>query len=398
MSELNIMFVDDDQRILDGLRRQLHTHRGRWTMRFCISAEAALASLQSEPADVVITDMRMPVMTGAQLLQQVWERHPHTARIILWGQTDQSSLIKNIRFVQQYLQKPCDPNHLCRTLQRTAQLSNTLNVPTLRNAANHLLSLPAAAGASSRLVEELSKPQPDAKRVEELISADPAMSAKLLQLAKSSFFCITRSVASVHDAVVLLGLSTIQAVVLAGKVFDAFQIRAEHQPLVDELWRCSMETADRAGRLAAADGLDHTLQQRARLAGMLSLVGRAVFLCSFGDDYLSLLQTAKQSSDSLLELEFRHFGAGQDQLAAYMLGIWSFSQDIVTAIAWQSRPTESLEKSPLLSVLHQARSMSGKSPWDLDSPVQLDADFIARHESERLQQEQGAQHASLTIA
>ena len=69
-----IMFVDDDEFLLDGLRDGLRTHRSRWAMRFLSSGHGALESLEAEPPDVVISDLRMPGMDGATLLEAIRDR------------------------------------------------------------------------------------------------------------------------------------------------------------------------------------------------------------------------------------------------------------------------------------------------------------------------------------
>ena len=59
-----ILFVDDETNILDGLRRMLRPLRQEWEMRFASSGEEALRLLEQEPCDVLVTDMRMPGMSG----------------------------------------------------------------------------------------------------------------------------------------------------------------------------------------------------------------------------------------------------------------------------------------------------------------------------------------------
>jgi CheY-like chemotaxis protein len=63
-----ILFVDDESRILDGLRRMLHAERKQWDMEFVLGGEAALKACEAASFDVVISDMRMPGMDGATLL------------------------------------------------------------------------------------------------------------------------------------------------------------------------------------------------------------------------------------------------------------------------------------------------------------------------------------------
>src|SRR5690349_17636118 len=110
---LSVLFVDDEPRVLDGLRRTLHNHRERWTMRFAKDAAEALAMLAVEPSDVVVADMRMPGMNGGELLRVVHDRFPQTTRIVLSGQTDSFGLCRHLGSVHHYLHKPCDPPVLC---------------------------------------------------------------------------------------------------------------------------------------------------------------------------------------------------------------------------------------------------------------------------------------------
>jgi CheY-like chemotaxis protein len=76
--QLKVIFVDDESRILDGLRRQLHAFRQQWDMRFAQSGEEALKMLAALPADVVVSDMRMPGMTGGQLHKRILATYPRS--------------------------------------------------------------------------------------------------------------------------------------------------------------------------------------------------------------------------------------------------------------------------------------------------------------------------------
>ncbi|MEI6559577.1 MAG: response regulator [Rhodospirillaceae bacterium] len=81
----HIVFVDDDLNLLNGLRRCLLGQRGEWEMSFCPSGAAALTLMANRPADVVISDMRMPEMDGAALFSKIATLCPRAVRIILSG-------------------------------------------------------------------------------------------------------------------------------------------------------------------------------------------------------------------------------------------------------------------------------------------------------------------------
>jgi len=86
--QTKILFLDDDPMVLQGLKRALHRRSDIWEMRFVSAPDAAFAEMQREPAEVVVSDLRMPGMDGVQFLDRIAALWPGTVRIILSGQTD----------------------------------------------------------------------------------------------------------------------------------------------------------------------------------------------------------------------------------------------------------------------------------------------------------------------
>ena len=80
-----ILFVDDESMVLSGLQRSLRPMRSEWEMVFAAGGNEALAAMDLQPFDIIVTDMRMPGMDGAQLLEEVQRRSPHTLRMVLSG-------------------------------------------------------------------------------------------------------------------------------------------------------------------------------------------------------------------------------------------------------------------------------------------------------------------------
>src|SRR5271168_91338 len=121
-----ILFVDDEEFVLRGLDRLLRPMREEWDMEFVQSGEAALTRMGEVPFNVIISDMRMPGMSGAELLNEVMKRHPKTVRIILSGYADRELILRCVGSTHQYLAKPCDAKTLKMTVQRAAHLEDSL--------------------------------------------------------------------------------------------------------------------------------------------------------------------------------------------------------------------------------------------------------------------------------
>ena len=126
MVRRRILYVDDEPKILDGLRRMLYPMRHQWDMAFAQSGQEALDILEGESFDVIVTDIRMSGMDGSQLLREAAERYPHMVRIVLSGQAGDETILRSVRHAHQYLPKPCDTETLRSTIARACALSDLL--------------------------------------------------------------------------------------------------------------------------------------------------------------------------------------------------------------------------------------------------------------------------------
>src|ERR1017187_10837442 len=118
-----VLFVDDEPRILEGLQRMLRPQRHEWEMAFAPGGEAALALMEASPFDVIVSDMRMPVIDGATLLCRVRDLHPQVVRIVLSGHTELSTALRVVPVAHQFLAKPCDADKATITDRKSTRLN-----------------------------------------------------------------------------------------------------------------------------------------------------------------------------------------------------------------------------------------------------------------------------------
>ncbi len=162
MSIGRILCVDDEPNLLEGIRRTLN---GNFQIVTALGGQAGLEILErSDPFDVVVSDLRMPVVDGVTFLRAVAERSPDTVRILLTGQADlhNAVLAVNEGRIFRFLTKPCPASTLRAAIQdgiKQHQLQTAERVlldHTLRGGIRALAEMvslvhPAVAGRTSRI-------------------------------------------------------------------------------------------------------------------------------------------------------------------------------------------------------------------------------------------------------
>lgn len=199
------LFVDDETLVLSGLRRMLRSLRHDWDMHFANSGAEALALLEAEDFTVIVSDMRMPEMDGAALLNEVAARHPAVARLVLSGHAELDAILRAVRPAHQFLAKPCDPKLLESALQRIRQAELDERQGLIRTKLGVHRRLPSPLPSIEALRAALAKAPVDLDEVGRIVEADIAMSIQVLRLVNTAFFGPPTRTLDPHRAVSILG-------------------------------------------------------------------------------------------------------------------------------------------------------------------------------------------------
>ncbi len=352
MNKRRVLFVDDEPKILAALNRMLYSMRREWDTVFASSGSEALEIMDREPFDVIVTDMRMPGMDGAALLNEVMRRHPKVIRVVLSGQADKEAIFRAIGPIHIYLSKPCDAEVLKSTLARACMLSSLLADEDLRQLVSRMETLPSLPALYHEILRELQSPEVSAKSVGRIIAQDIGMTAKVLQLVNSAFFGLPQHVSNPVQAVVLLGLETIKILVLSTHIFSQFEETRLKELPIHSLWRHSVAVGTLARQIARAENADQKMIDHAAMAGLLHDVGKLVLAANLPGEYSQAFALAAQEGLELQEAERRVFGSSHAEVGAYLLGLWGLPDSIVMATAFHHRPALCPDKnsSPLAAV------------------------------------------------
>lgn len=341
------------------MQRQLHSMRHEWQMSFKESGPKALEFMTASPVDVVVTDMMMPGMDGAQLLTEVRDRYPNTVRLVLSGQSDRESVLRLVGPAHQYLSKPCDAQELRTAISRSFALRDLLLSEQLKRLTTRLCSLPVLPGLHVQLTDELRKEDPSVERICEIISQDLGMTSKIMQLVNSAFFGLPQTIANAKDAVTYLGTTTVRDLVLSLQVFGQFDQAAIKQFSVEGLSQHSCQTATLARKIAAAEHCDSKFEDQCFLAGLLHDVGQLILASSVPEQYARVIENARQKNLPLWEAEKLEYGATHAEVGGYLLALWGLPAPVVEAVAFHHRPLDCVQHgfSPAIA-LHVANGFA----------------------------------------
>ena len=373
-----VLFVDDDPMVIRGYKRSADEYSDDWDLFFATSGKAALEILAQEHVDVILTDMRMPQMDGNALLEKVSQEFPGVVRLVLSGNVEDASALHSAHLAHQLIAKPCDMNKLREIVERSCRLRDTLSNRNLVRLVTGIKKIPSLPSLYVRLMKELQSEEPTPKVVGDIIAQDVAMTAKILQLANSSFFGLPNEVTSPQRAVTILGINTIKALVLSIHVFAEYQNDKSPNFSIDALWHHSMIVGNLAKAIAAKAGLERRAQGEAQVAGVLHDIGKLLQLNV--PDYYRLVKIVNGKVQ--LDSEYRLLGTSHAELGAYLLALWGLPQSVVEAVAYHHYPGSlASTKIGIVSALHLANGlyhMESDGEKEGAMEVYLDVEYLKK--------------------
>lgn len=372
-----VLFVDDDQAVLSGLQRRLRGFRDKWEMDFVQGGQVALDRLAASHYDVIVSDLRMPVMDGIALLEQVRARHPHLVRLILSGNAEFEQAMRAAPLAHQWLSKPCEPGALEAVIDRACHLRSLLNNEAVEQIIGRIERLPVSPRLYTQIAALLADEHVSLDDAARVLRQDMAVCAKLLQLVNSAFFGASRPIAQIDEALMHLGLGTIQRIVLGIELFSGDHKLGPQLParFLDELQRHAVATG------CIASSLMDTKQQKegAFVAGLLHDIGKLVLAMLSPDRLARAGAVMDDAANPMYSVETALYGTSHAEVGAYLLGIWGLPEFIIEAVANHHQPARVPHAAfGVLTAVHIADALANESlgmPSDAAGHAQVTIDM-----------------------
>ncbi len=357
----NILFVDDERSVLRSLRRAFM--KSGHKLYFADSGELALKILASEPGaiDLVVSDMRMPGMDGYTFLSEVKKRYPEVIRLILSGYVEESYVYKALieGAAKTYLAKPWKTAELIELVNGLMTVEEALKERKLLKIINTLDCLPTLPEIYFEVME-LIEADADFDKIVKVIEKDPAISAKVLQVANSAFF--KSGTASLKRAAVFIGMMTLKDIVVGSAVFQTLAAPGMGFYVPEKIWEHAV----------ACNGLvcemhellhDERIPEELATVGLLHNIGLLVLLKFFPEKINEISELQKQEPDKdLLELEIEVCGIGHPQIGAYLLNWWNMPYPLTEAALYHHTPhLAAANNRETIYLLHVADHLAGRA-------------------------------------
>ncbi|NIY75191.1 response regulator [Thalassospira sp. HF15] len=360
----SIIFVDDDPNVLRGLRRRMFSKRPSWHVRFYESAEQALIGLEEQPADVVISDMRMPSMDGAEFLRIVAKRSPQTSRILLSGYADEIAIQNGAAATHHFLTKPCSDNDIIHAAERGLILNGYLRDPLLVDLLSRVPADLMWPSTFRRLHTILQFSGPSSHtELNEFAHDCPALTALAGVLARREDLVPKEAHPDFITLLDILGIETIKALCALWcelgqpSNFDSDQIDiALHRPIV---------LGQMAANIARLRNLAPEAVDQIRAAALLCHIGEVITANVLPDEHAASRRRADADNCDIISAEVSEMGFAHPAVSACISACWGFPHQITENIAFHHRPESApTAQSESLLIVYAAQHFARKAGVD----------------------------------
>jgi signal transduction histidine kinase/HD-like signal output (HDOD) protein len=376
-----ILFVDEDRDMLKSLQRMLKSNENEWETHFSDSAQKALSFMEKTPVDIIVTEYNMKETGGHELLKEVKKKFPQTDRVLLSGETDEEKIMKTVSIAHQFIYKPVSASKLRSMIKRTIAMRSILKDRNLRRTVSKLDSLPSLPSIYNEIVKELNSPVSSTKKVGEIISRDPSMTSKILQLINSGFFYLPSKISKPDEAVVLLGMDIVKSLVLNLEIFSKLKLQKHFLDFQKKLHLHSMAAAKTAKEIAVMEGLSDFQADQAFMAGLIHDCGKLVLASNFPEEYKQVLDKILNNNSDFITEETEIFKSSHEIIGAFLMGVWGLPLEIIEAILYHHNPSKSSDTEfGVTAAVHAANIIECEKAGTLHIPYEeaFDNKFFER--------------------
>jgi len=383
---MRILLVGQDANLLAETRRAFwRDHRG-WETLFAASGAEALQFLGRDPVDILVSDMRLPDMTGAELFHEVRGIEPGTVRIALADHATAEWEEKAEGDLHRLLVKPVSAAFLQGVIESLCIEDDDTSVRAVRAFVGGLDRIPSLPSLYSELLALLQRQDVGMGEVARLIRKDLGIASQVLKVANSVHCSTDRPVREIGQAAAMLGIDSLRSLVLFRGLISGIDSPRPQGLDLEQLWHHSFQVATGVRKLTVLEG-ETQLADLAFSVGLLHDIGLVVLATDPSGRYHKVLTQAQSTRIPLAVLEQEVYGVDHTQVGAHLLSLWGLPPSFCRPVREHHAPPLVETGFPLSAALHLADVRHGGGTqvglfadgrWGLHPHVLADAERFAR--------------------
>jgi len=307
-----------------------------------VTAESGLWALELMEAvdiDLVISDLRIPLMSGIDLLTKVKEKYPNVIRIIMSGITEEAAVFKAIlnNIAKFYILKPWGNLRLLEYINQIFETEDILRSKDLLNLISNIEKLPTIQASYQKILNMIERDS-DTSAIADEIEKDYAISSKLLQIANSAYYGLKTG--SVKHATIYLGLQNLKSLVYSTAILNTSDSgSSDIQTRIQDLWTHALLTSKLLHYIYEVF-LGKKLPETAYSAGLLHNIGTLILINSRLEDYAKVINKAQPKALNLLDVEREAFCVTHQETGGYLVSWWKLPFPIVESALYHHNPLD----------------------------------------------------------
>ena len=230
--------------------------------------------------------------------------------------------------------------------------------PYLESLLSRINDIPTLPASVLRVMQMIEDPFCSSSDLAKVIQADPAMAAKVLKLANSSYYGFRQKISNIPQAVTLLGFATLKNTLLAAAVFDLFRVAGTGFDL-PALWTHSVTAATAAKLLAKR--VKYPQSETAFTAALMHDVGKIILARFVPQGLAEIVETIEKEQLAMYDAEKKVLGLSHPALGAWVLGRWGLPAPIVEAVEFHHHPTRAQNGFDLAGIVYLANILAHRS-------------------------------------
>lgn len=374
-----VLFVGAEQPLWEEFRAFSAGTESVWAAEFAHTGAEASARMETSSFAAVVSDVQLLDTKGLALLDEAMVRQPKAFRLVLSDMADTQSTVACVGRTHHHLVKPCDVSMLLSALGQANALEVWLPSDRVQELIGRMRWVPSPPDLYFKVAAEMQSANASVETVGQLIAQDPAITAKILQLANSAVFGLRLQVLEPIEAVAYLGLETTKALVLLAHTFASFEKEKQDGFSVESLWHHSVLAGRFARRIAQAENSGPERAEQAAAGGLLHDLGILLLAANMPQQLAHLRTVAREESILLWQAELKTLGATHADLGACLLGIWNLPKPIIEAVALHHNPLQLPARGfgPLTAV-HVANVFAHQAAPDPAASIttEVDPDYL----------------------